>query len=181
MSRPVASQIPPANRRRRRSPDSLLPHSCYPARGPRSAARWREVAGTAGKEANEQMKWRLLLPGASEPRLTELNPLGLQDGFSDCVTQPEQPEQSCRWQLLQWPDNGGTMPSKSSSFTPSSILFRPRRSPLPLSLPACGERVRVGTWVEAPGTAPGSERFITTSVYRHSRVTPAGLNIGANG
>src|SRR4051794_37429281 len=24
-----------------------------------------------------QMKWRLLLPGASEPRLAELNPLGL--------------------------------------------------------------------------------------------------------
>jgi hypothetical protein len=25
----------------------------------------------------EEMKWRLLLPGASEPRLTELNPSGL--------------------------------------------------------------------------------------------------------
>jgi hypothetical protein len=24
------------------------------------------------------------------------------------------------------PDNGGTMPSKSTPFTPSSILFRPR-------------------------------------------------------
>jgi len=35
------------------------------------------------------------------------------------------------------------MPSKSTPFTPSSILFRPRM-------------------VEAPGTAPGSERFITT-------------------
>jgi len=27
--------------------------------------------------------------------------------------------------------------------------------------------------VEAPGTAPGSERFITTAIYRHSRVAPA--------
>jgi hypothetical protein len=27
---------------------------------------------------------------------------------------------------LQWPDNGGTIPSKSTPFTPSSILFRPR-------------------------------------------------------
>src|SRR5580698_7127006 len=71
-------------------------------------------------------KWRLLLPGASEPRLTELNPPGLQVGLSDCVTQPEQPEHSCHWQLWNWPDNGGTMPSKSTPFTPSSILFRPR-------------------------------------------------------
>jgi len=27
--------------------------------------------------------------------------------------------------------------------------------------------------VEAPGTAPGSDGFITTAVYRHSRVSPA--------
>ena len=50
-------------------------------------------------------------------------------GLSNCVTQPEQPEQSCRWQLLQEPDNGGTIPGKDTPFTPSSILFRPRRSP----------------------------------------------------
>src|SRR5438105_10583240 len=30
-------------------------------------------------------KWRLLLPGASEPRLPELNPSGLQFGFPDCL------------------------------------------------------------------------------------------------
>jgi len=33
--------------------------------------------------------------------------------------------------------------------------------------------------VEAPGTAPGSEWFITTAVYRHSRQAGT-LNIGAN-
>jgi len=34
--------------------------------------------------------------------------------------------------------------------------------------------------VEAPGTAPGSEWFITTAIYRHSR--QAGPpNIGTNG
>src|SRR6266568_8733146 len=54
---------------------------------------------------------------------------GLQIGLSNRVTRPEQPEHSCRWQLLLWPDNGGTMPSKSAPFTPSSILFRPRRNP----------------------------------------------------
>jgi len=35
--------------------------------------------------------------------------------------------------------------------------------------------------VEAPGTAPGSEWFITTAVYRHSRLAPATLNIGLQG
>src|SRR5437016_4521953 len=35
--------------------------------------------------------------------------------------------------------------------------------------PECSARILV----EAPGTAPGSERFITTSVYRHSRLAPA--------
>jgi hypothetical protein len=32
--------------------------------------------------------------------------------------------------------------------------------------------------VEAPGTAPGSERFIATAVYRHSRLVTGTLNIG---
>jgi len=31
---------------------------------------------------------------------------------------------------MLWPDNGGTMPSKRTTFTPSSILFRPRRNPV---------------------------------------------------
>jgi hypothetical protein len=35
--------------------------------------------------------------------------------------------------------------------------------------------------VEAPGTAPGSERFITTAIYRHIRLALAPLNIGADG
>jgi hypothetical protein len=35
--------------------------------------------------------------------------------------------------------------------------------------------------VESPGTAPGSERFITTAIYRHSRLAPATLNISAKG
>ena len=56
------------------------------------------------------------------------------------------------------------MPSKSPIFTPSSILFRPHQQP-PL-LPWRSLRRLV---VEAPGTAPGSEWFITSAVYRHSR------------
>jgi len=49
------------------------------------------------------------------------------------------------------------MPGKSRPFTPSSILFRPHRL-----LPKEGEMV------EAPGTAPGSDGFITIAIYRHS-------------
>ena len=52
------------------------------------------------------------------------------------------------------------MPSKSLPFTPSSILFRPRRNPSAIGLRAL---------VEAPGTAPGSDGFIPMAVYRHSR------------
>src|SRR5262245_40661867 len=35
--------------------------------------------------------------------------------------------------------------------------------------------------VEPPGTAPGSDGFITTAIYRHSRVAPAPLNISGEG
>src|SRR4029079_5465710 len=46
--------------------------------------------------------------------------------------------------------------------------LRPRRS---YFAPAEARARRA--WVEAPGTAPGSDGFITTAVYRHSRVSPA--------
>ncbi len=59
-------------------------------------------------------------------------------------------------------DNGGTSPSKSTPFTPSSILFRPHWLP-----------GQAGKMVEAPGTAPGSERFITMTVYCHSSCEPS--------
>ena len=58
-----------------------------------------------------------------------------------------------------WTDNGGTSPSENTPFTPLSILFRPQwlRS------------LERSEMVEAPGTAPGSNGFITMAVYRHSR------------
>ena len=58
------------------------------------------------------------------------------------------------------------MPGKSTAFTPSSILFRPQHQP-------CIAEGEAGFMVEAPGTAPGSDGFITLTVYRHSRVAPA--------
>ncbi len=57
------------------------------------------------------------------------------------------------------------MPSKSTVFTPSSILFRPRRNPWSF------RGLAPWAWVEAPGTAPGSDRFIAQAIYRHSRKT----------
>ena len=71
--------------------------------------------------------------------------------------------------------HGGTIPGKSTPFTPSSILFRPHD-------PRIGWCRSLGNLVEPPGTAPGSERFITTPVYRHSRPLRDGTpNIGARG
>ena len=76
------------------------------------------------------MKWRFLLPGTSEPRLTELNPLGLQTWFFKPLTRPEQPEHSCRLQLVLWPDVGGYhTEQKFALYTlvdPSSAPPKPR-------------------------------------------------------
>ena len=47
--------------------------------------------------------------------------------------------------------------AKDRPLGPPSNLFRPRRSARPSR-----------AWVEAPGTAPGSERLIPTPIYRHS-------------
>src|SRR5712671_7341170 len=94
----------PADRRRYRQPDSPI-HPCYPGGAPRSAgvaaaggkssqnmvkrifarkcaqpmicAHSAKPVPTFAEYAPGKLKWRLLLPGASEPRLAELNPLGL--------------------------------------------------------------------------------------------------------
>ena len=86
------------------------------------------------------------------------------------LTQRDEPQHSCHSQLQVWSDNGGTIPSERRAFTPSSILFRPRRS----RDSPCG----IAAWVEAPGTAPGSEELITLPVYRHSQPSLADPNIG---
>jgi len=54
------------------------------------------------------------------------------------------------------------MPSKKTIFTPLSILFRPHQKP---AIPGNAGRFLV----EAPGTAPGSNRLITPLIYRHSQ------------
>jgi len=54
------------------------------------------------------------------------------------------------------------MPNENTVFTPSSILFRPHQKPF-------WAYTRLAEWflVEAPGTAPGSEWFISQAIYRH--------------
>jgi len=65
------------------------------------------------------------------------------------LTQPEPSERGCHWQLHLWSDNGGTYRVKAGLFRRPSILFRPLTPAMP------------GGMVEPPGTAPGSEPFIT--------------------
>src|SRR5436305_7666999 len=78
------------------------------------------------------MKWRLLLPGASEPRLPELNPSGLQVSVFQTALRSLGHRSIVvvgNYGLARYV---GTISSKSTSFTPSSILFRPRRCSLPV-------------------------------------------------
>jgi len=88
-----------------------------------SRHHWCKLQRSTSASGHVQMKWRLLLPGASEPRLTELNPLGLQNGLSNCVTQPEQPEHSCRLQLLH-------SPITAEQYREKTRPLRPRRHAL---------------------------------------------------
>ncbi len=56
--------------------------------------------------------------------------------------------------------------------------LRPRRSYFAPPKPEPNGSFRA--WVEAPGTAPGSDRFIPKNVYRHSRLATGKANIGGS-
>src|SRR5262245_48964309 len=127
-------------------------------------------------------KWRLLLPGASEPRLKLLRPQDFRSVFQTA---------------LRGLGNRSIVVVGNYEFGPITVEpcrakarpLRPRRSYFaPVSQgTVIGSRSsrRLSTTpdhcslVEAPGTAPGSDRFITTAIYRHSRLAPAPGNIGA--
>ncbi len=70
------------------------------------------------------MKWRFLLPGTSEPRLTLQRARASSEELA-LLTRRSQLLHSCHWQLSKRPANGGTIPGNRKAFTPSSILFRP--------------------------------------------------------
>ena len=81
------------------------------------------------------------------------------------VTQREQPEHSCRLQLLEWPDTAEPCRAKDYPLHPRRSYFAPIKS--------CLAEPAKRFMVEAPGTAPGSDRFITISIYRYSWRTSA--------
>src|SRR5918999_4781471 len=99
---------------------------CYPGGSRRSAGATDRICSNGSRRPEmKRIKWRLLLPGASEPRLAELNPLGLQIGLSNCVTQPEQPEHSCRLQLLHSPITAEQYREKTRPLRPRRSWFAP--------------------------------------------------------
>src|SRR5258708_24626039 len=80
------------------------------------------------KKSSRKMEWRLLLPGASEPRLAELNPPGLQTWFFKPLTRPEQPEHSCRLQLLHSPITAEPYREKTRPLRPRRSCFAPAKT-----------------------------------------------------
>ncbi len=91
------------------------------------------------------------------------------------ITQREQPEHSCRLQLLEWPETAEPCRAKEHPLHPRRSYFAPIKSRL---MRCRHERRRL--MVEAPGTAPGSDRLITISIYRHSwRTSPRNIDRSA--
>ena len=86
--------------------------------------------------------------------------------LSHCIKQRDVLPHSCRLQLLEWPDIGGYHAERKHSLY---ALVDPISPP--------SEKPRGMFLVEAPGIAPGSDRFITQVIYRHSRL-PDIFNIG---
>ena len=72
--------------------------------------------------------------------------------------------------------NYASSPITAEQYREKTRPLRPRRS---YFAPA-EARLLERAWVEAPGTAPGSEWFIATAIYFHSRQAGT-LNIGAKG
>src|SRR6202162_6688257 len=126
------------------TPTRRFPHATPPiGRGQQCCRRWRQFRQKAQVEG--KLKWRLLLPGASEPRLTELNPSGLQTWSFKPLTRPEQPEHSCRLQLLHSPMTAEPYREKTRPLRPRRSCFAPAET-----------RAMRRAWGEAPGAAPGA-------------------------
>jgi len=117
-----------------------------------------------------KIEWGLLLPGAPEPRLMLLRHQGFRSVFQTA---------------LRGLSNRSIVVIRNYEFGPITAEpcrakarpLRPRRSCFaPAKAQSKPQSKLLGVaWaqVEAPGTAPGSERFITTAIYRHIRLAPA--------
>src|SRR5215468_5429405 len=111
---------------------------------------------------SHEWKWGLLLPGAPEPRLPLLRRQGFRSVFQTAL-------RGLSNRSIVVVGNYESGPITAEPCRAKARPLRPRRSCF-----APAEARHSGrAWVEAPGTAPGSERFITTAIYRHSRLAPA--------
>ena len=110
----------------------------------------------------------LLLPGALRTAPDLAKGQGLIFETVKLLTQPNEPPHSCHLQLLDGPITVVPCRAKTRSLHPRRSYFAPIRCRFE-NRPESERHM-----VEAPGTAPGSEWFITTAIYRHSRSKPAG-------
>jgi len=99
------------------------------------------------------------------------------------LTRPALPEHSCRWQLWIGPLRRSHLGQKHVLYALVDPVSAPSATHQSLQVPWSSLGFRPNElMVEPPGTAPGSDRFITTPVYRHSRPLRDGtLNIGGEG
>ena len=124
----------------------------------------------------QRRKWRLLLPGASEPRLPLLRRQDFKSVFQTAL-------RGLSNRSIVVVGNYEIGPITAEPCRAKARPLRPRRSYFAPAQTQHRDRGRLCAWVEAPGTAPGSDRFITTAIYRHSRQAgPMNINTApANG
>ena len=112
------------------------------------------------------------MPGASEPRLRLLRPQDFRSVFQTAL-------RGLGNRSIVVIGNYECGPITAEPCRAKARPLRPRRSYFD---PVIGdgnaqsnESLLAGPLglVESPGTAPGSDRFITTAIYRHSRLAPA--------
>jgi hypothetical protein len=132
----------------------------------------------AGRSGN--LVGPLLLPGAiPNPACPSSIEQDFKDGFCYRVTQQQQPEQSCRLQLLHGPITAGTIPNEDKAFTTCVDPVSPPKAVSIQRVKSAG-KIRKTVMVEAPGTAPGSALLISQYVYRHSQQKLTSDSIAAN-
>src|SRR5262245_45310508 len=128
-------------------------------------------------------EWRLLLPGASEPRLTLLRRQDFRSVFQTALRGLSNRSIVVVGNYESGPITAEPCRAKARPLHPRRSCFAPvsgisiQRSAIRRTCVAPITECWLLTpgLVEAPGTAPGSDRFITTAIYRHSR--QAGLVI----
>src|SRR5438270_5090798 len=115
----------------------------------RSSAMSAAVPPVRRPQGAGKQKWRLLLPGASEPRLVGANPSGLDFRYSRRLSGEGKRSIVVVGNYMFGPITAEPYRAKVHPLRPRRSYFAP-------------------VMVEAPGTAPGSAGFITMAIYRRS-------------